>query len=392
LLDYFWFDPTRMPGIYIHIPFCHQACSYCDFHFSTQVKAKNDLVGALAREIHLRRNYLKGKPLTTIYFGGGTPSIIGVDQIKELLRAIADNHAIEINPEVTLEANPEDLTSEKAEALIAAGVNRLSIGIQSFRDEDLRLMNRSHDAKHAVQSVRNAQAAGFKNISVDLIYGVPGLSDDDWKKNMEQVFALDVQHLSCYSLTIEPRTAFAKWIKEGQMRSPDEEQSSTQFELLMDHAPVAGFEHYEISNFAKPGFLSRHNTSYWLGEPYVGIGPSAHSYDIHSRQWNISNNASYIQSIAEGKVPLEREELTRSDKFNEMILTSLRTAWGIYEKRILENFGEERAEEFSRKADVWMQKGMLELRDKHYVLTRSGKHFADRIAGDFFILLNKNNS
>ena len=380
-----------MPGIYIHIPFCHQACTYCDFHFSTQLKAKSDMVGALAREIFLRKNYLKGKPLTTIYFGGGTPSIVGVENIREILQAIAENYSIEKNPEVTLEANPEDLTPEKVQQLQQAGINRLSIGIQSFRDEDLRLMNRSHSAEHAAKSVRTAQAGGFKNISVDLIYGTPGLSDDDWKKNMETVFELDVPHLSCYALTIEPKTAFAKWIKEGKMPAPDEDRVSTQFEMLMDLAPGAGYEHYEISNFAKPGFLSRHNTSYWLGEPYVGIGPSAHSYDIHSRQWNISNNSTYIQSIAEGKAPFEREELTRSDKFNEMILTSLRTAWGIYEKRILENFGEERAEEFSRKAEVWMEKGMLELRDKHFVLTREGKHFADRIAGDFFILFNKSN-
>ncbi len=373
-----------MPGLYIHIPFCKQACHYCDFHFSTTLKNKDELLTAIRLELALRRSYLDNKSLDTIYFGGGTPSLLEGIDIREILAELRDNFDITRSAEVTLEANPDDLTPEKLQMLSDAGINRLSIGIQSFSEEDLKFMNRSHTVEQALQCVKDAQRIGITNISIDLIYGTPTLGDDQWKKNLDIAFSMGVQHLSCYSLTVEPRTALAKMIKEKKVQDVDDEKSVRQFEILMNRAVEAGFEHYEISNFAKPGHYSRHNTSYWQGEPYIGIGPSAHSYDRKSRQWNISNNHEYIRKLMVGTIPAEREVLTPENLYNEYILTRLRTKWGVDAEKLKKEFGEEQAMTFLAIADFQIQDGLMEKEGTLFRLTRKGKYFADRIASDFF--------
>ncbi len=373
-----------MPGIYLHIPFCKQACHYCDFHFSTTLKNKDEMLVALKVEISLRRSYLFDKPLETIYFGGGTPSLLSGQEIKSLLEEIQENFVIAKNPEITLEANPDDLSTEKLKELKDAGINRLSIGIQSFSEEDLKFMNRAHNVEQALNCVKDAKDVGFKNISIDLIYGVPTLDDEQWKKNLEIAFSMGVNHLSCYSLTVEPKTALAKMIRDKKVQDIDDEKSVRHFEILMDKAKGAGFEHYEISNFAKDGAYSRHNTSYWKDECYLGIGPSAHSYDRMSRQWNVANNHEYIRSIMMGKIPAEREELSPQNKFNEFVLTKLRTTWGVDLEILKNEFGAEQALTFETIAGIQIQSELMEKDGKIYRLSRKGKFYADSIASDFF--------
>ncbi|MBL0064514.1 MAG: radical SAM family heme chaperone HemW [Bacteroidetes bacterium] len=374
-----------MPGLYLHIPFCKQACNYCDFHFSTTHNTKSAMLEAMRKEIGLRSDYLGTNQLSTIYFGGGTPSLLTGDELKGIFETINRNFSVDADAEITLEANPDDLTAERLDEIRSAGVNRLSIGIQSFSDEDLKYMNRAHNAMQAYDAVRLAQDKGFDNISIDLIYGIPTLSEEQWEKNMETAFTLGVKHLSCYSLTVEPRTALAKLIRDRKVQEVDEEMSAIHFAMLMDRAAWAGFEHYEISNFAKPGNYSKHNTSYWSGEPYLGIGPSAHSYNKVSRQWNISNNPQYIRSIDENIVPFEREDLSNEEKFNEYVLTSLRTIWGISLRKLFLEFGEKSAMEFQRNIIPLLDDEQIELQGENLVLTRRGKFFADRIASDLFL-------
>jgi len=378
-----------MPGIYIHIPFCKQACHYCDFHFSTTLKNKEELLTAIKLEISLRRPYLENKFVDTIYFGGGTPSILEGIEIREIMAEIKDNFEIVRSPEITLEANPDDLDLEKLQQLKDAGINRLSIGIQSFSEEDLKFMNRAHTVEQAHQCVKDAQKVGIKNISIDLIYGVQSLDDTQWNKNLDLAFAMGVQHLSCYSLTVESRTALAKMIKSKAVTDVDDEKSARHFEILMDKASKAGFEHYEISNFALPGFRSKHNTSYWQGEIYLGVGPSAHSYNISSRQWNISNNHEYIRKMMQGTVPAEAEILSTENKYNEYILTRLRTSTGIDPEVIKKEFGKEQSMTFLAIADFQIQDDMMERAGSHYRLTHKGKFYADRIAADFFTELEE---
>ncbi|MBK6445138.1 MAG: radical SAM family heme chaperone HemW [Bacteroidetes bacterium] len=373
-----------MPGLYLHIPFCKQACNYCDFHFSTTHNTKSAMLEAMRKEIGLRSDYLGTNQLNTIYFGGGTPSLLTGDELKGIFETIHRNFSVDPDAEITLEANPDDITAERLDEFRIAGINRLSIGIQSFSDEDLKYLNRVHSAQQAIDAVKLAQAHGFNNISIDLIYGIPTLSEEQWEQNMETAFSLNVNHLSCYSLTVEPRTALAKLIKDRKVTEVDDEMSAIHFAMLMDRASWAGYEHYEISNFAKPGHYSRHNTSYWNGEPYLGIGPSAHSYNKVSRQWNISNNPQYIRSIDESIVPFEREELTDTEKFNEYILTSLRTIWGISLRKLFLEFGEKSAMEFQRNIIPLLDDEQIELQGENLVLTRRGKFFADRIAADLF--------
>lgn len=374
-----------MPGLYLHIPFCKQACNYCDFHFSTTHNTKSAMLEAMRKEIGLRSDYLGTNQLSTIYFGGGTPSLLTGDELKGIFETINRNFSVDADAEITLEANPDDLTAQRLDEIRAAGVNRLSIGIQSFSDEDLKYLNRAHNAMQAYDAVRLAQDKGFDNISIDLIYGIPTLSEEQWEKNMETAFTLGVKHLSCYSLTVEPRTALAKLIRDRKIQEVDEEMSAIHFAMLMDRAAWAGFEHYEISNFAKPGNYSKHNTSYWNGEPYLGIGPSAHSYNKVSRQWNISNNPQYIRSIDENIVPFEREDLSNEEKFNEYVLTSLRTIWGISLRKLFLEFGEKSAMEFQRNIIPLLDDEQIELQGENLVLTRRGKFFADRIASDLFL-------
>ncbi|MFZ7144942.1 MAG: radical SAM family heme chaperone HemW [Bacteroidota bacterium] len=374
-----------MSGIYLHIPFCKKACHYCDFHFSTSRDLMNDMVQSIAREITLRKNYLAGEKVETIYFGGGTPSLLSGDQLKLLLNTINENFVVDAEAEITLESNPDDLTPEVLKMLRSSGVNRLSIGIQSFREKDLLLMNRAHNATQALQCVNDAQSAGFGNITIDLMYGLPELSPEDWADNMKIAFELGVDHLSCYSLTVEPRTALASMIKQNKVRDIDDGASALHFEMLMKAAAENGFEHYEISNFARNGKYSRHNTSYWQRKKYLGVGPSAHSYNGESRQWNVSNNPVYIRSLAENKIPAEVEELSVKDKFNEYILTSLRTKWGVDLNFVTSEYGDELTSELKQKFKIQAAAGFVEQNGNIFTLSNNGKYFADRISSELFI-------
>ena len=373
-----------MAGLYLHIPFCRQACHYCDFHFSTSLRLKEPLLCALLRELELRRDYLRGAELQSIYFGGGTPSVLEVEELERLLDKIFALHRVAPDAEITLEANPDDLSPEKCRRLAATPVNRLSIGIQSFHDEDLRFMNRAHDARQAHAALRAALDAGFENLTLDLIYGTPTLDDERWLDNLRQALSYGVPHLSCYSLTVEPRTALAAFIQQGKAPAPDEAAAARQFELLMDFAAAAGFEHYEISNFARPGFIARHNSAYWKGLPYLGIGPSAHSFDGRSRCWNIAHNPRYIRALERGELPAQTETLTPAQRYNEYVLTGLRTRWGCTLEGV-RRFGEELPAHFLRAAEPHLRSGALLRRGECFALSRAGKLLADRIALDLFV-------
>lgn len=373
-----------MSGIYLHIPFCKQACHYCDFHFSTVMKTKTALLKAMKKEIELQKDYLT-TPLLSIYFGGGTPSILSVGEIKSMLDELEKHHRIEPDAEITLEANPDDLSPLKLKELMAAGINRLSIGVQSFFNEDLLFMNRAHDARQALTSIRTAQEAGIENISIDLIYGMPTLSDKNWRSNLRQVIELDVPHVSAYCLIVEPKTALAHFIRKGISPDVDEERSNRQFSILMDEMKAANFIHYEISNFAKEGFISRHNSNYWLGKKYLGIGPSAHSYNGETRRWNVANNNEYIRSIEKGEPCCQTETLSSFTKYNEYIMTSLRTIWGCDLDYILTHFKEEALTHCQKEAASYIKSGMINRKDNKLNLTRKGLFIADRIASDLFL-------
>ncbi len=380
-----------MAGIYIHIPFCKQACHYCDFHFSTSLKYKEDFLKALKREIELQKNYLlpphsvdRLADVSTIYFGGGTPSLLSQSELMEIIETLHRNFNIDKNAEITLEANPDDLTNLKIKELKDTPINRFSIGIQSFYDEDLKLMNRAHNSKEAEHSVKCAQDHGFENITIDLIYGIQTLTDRNWKNNLQTAFDLDVKHISAYCLTVEPKTALAKFVKEGKLKEVDEQQSAEQFEIMLEAMKNNDFVQYEISNFCKENFYSKHNSNYWLKEKYLGLGPSAHSYNGEVRHANIANNALYIQSLSENKLNVEEEKLSPVQSYNEYVLTSLRTMWGTDLDHIRKNYGDElvifclaEAEKHIASGDVLKKGNKLFLSDK-------GKLFADRIAGALF--------
>ncbi len=374
-----------MSGIYIHIPFCKQACSYCDFHFSTSLKSKDAFLSSLIREIELQKNYLgEDAKVETVYFGGGTPSLLSAKELDKIFKTLYDNFSIAKNAEITLEANPDDLSKLKLQELKSSPVNRLSIGIQSFFEADLNLMNRAHTAQLAENCIKESQQAGFENITADLIYGTPGLSDENWRKNLAKVFSYDIPHLSSYSLTVEEKTPLESHIKKGKVKPVDEEQSAEQFLILMDEAAKNGYEHYEISNFCKPGFHSRHNSNYWKGIKYLGLGPSAHSFDGNARQWNVSNNFRYIQSIAENKIPSEKETLTLEQKFNEYMMTGLRTSTGISLEKVKTEFGENHLNTLLTEAKIYLNSDKIIQKENHLILTNQGKLIADRISSDFF--------
>jgi oxygen-independent coproporphyrinogen-3 oxidase len=372
-----------MAGIYIHIPFCKQACYYCDFHFSTSLKYKDELIQALIKEIKLQKDYLAGETVETVYFGGGTPSVLNADEINILLNTITNLHTVSANAEITLEANPDDLSKEKLQALRQTSLNRLSIGIQSFFDEDLAWMNRAHRANEAESSVKRAQDIGFENITADLIYGYPLLTDQKWKYNLDKIFELDIPHISSYSMTVEPRTALASFIKTKKQAPMDEQQSAEQFILLMDAMQAQGFEHYEISNFCKPGHYSRHNSNYWKGVKYLGLGPSAHSYNGETRQWNVANNAKYIVALEKSEIPAETETLSEANRLNEYIMTSLRTMWGLDLKN-LEKIAAGSTAELSKSLPEFFEKGWLVQKENTLSLTQTGKLYADHIASSLF--------
>ncbi|MFK7806812.1 MAG: radical SAM family heme chaperone HemW [Saprospiraceae bacterium] len=369
----------KMPGLYLHIPFCKKACHYCNFHFSTSVKNKGAMVDAIIREIDLQRDYLESRDLDTIYFGGGTPSLLNEKELNDIFEAIHKVYNIAKDAEITLEANPDDLDKETLGVLRKSIVNRLSIGVQSFHETDLRFMNRAHNSAEALTCIKLAQDAGFPNLTIDLIYGVPGLTNDLWLENLSLFKKLEVPHLSSYCLTVEEGTALHHFVKTGKAPPVDEQKAAEQFELLMDFSEKENYEHYEISNFAKPGFRAKHNTSYWKGISYLGLGPSAHSYNGKSRQWNIANNAKYRKAIEQGETTFEKEVLKETDQYNEYLLTRLRTIWGV-EKSDLEEIAPQYVSNFSKKILQFEKDGTVVRQNNQWTLTRAGKLLADRIA------------
>ena len=372
-----------MSGIYIHIPFCKQACHYCDFHFSTSLKKKDEMVQALAKEIRLRKAEFADETVETIYFGGGTPSILEVSDLRMLIDEIYKNYAVAEKPEITVEANPDDLSEARIITLSENKINRLSIGIQSFYEEDLKLMNRAHNDEEAKKCLEIATKY-FDNITADLIYGIPGLTNEKWLQNIQTLLDLKIPHISSYALTVEPKTALQKFIKQGSVPQPDDAVAHEQFLMLVDILEANGFVHYELSNFGKPGYFSKNNSAYWLGKKYLGIGPSAHSYDGTNRSWNIANNSLYLKSLAENKLPSEIETLTETDRYNEYIMTGLRTVWGVSLERIKTEFGENMLQYLLQNAERYLKDEKLILENNILRTTKKGKFFCDGIASDLF--------
>jgi oxygen-independent coproporphyrinogen III oxidase len=376
-------------GVYFHIPYCKKACHYCNFHFSTSLHSKNGMVEALLKEIDITRGKNR-RIITSVYFGGGTPSVLLRKELRAIMDEVRKVFTFVPDAEFSFEVNPDDMTEMTVPFWKQQGFNRLSIGIQSFRDEDLEWMNRSHTAAQAMEGIALVRKAGFTNFSIDLIYGIPGLTDEAWINNIEQALALEVPHISAYALTVEPNTALGTMIEQGKKEPVDPEQQARQFIILMDMLENAGYEHYEISNFARPGFRSKHNSSYWQGIPYFGFGPGAHSYDGYTRYWNISNNARFIDSILSNNIiPFDKEDLTEKQQLNEYIMTSLRTMEGISLDFIAEKWGMGIANQVKISSYIYGSRGMVRIEDQHIVLTREGKLFADGIASDLFIMEEK---
>lgn len=373
--------------IYIHIPFCKQKCSYCNFHFSTSLNFKDDMLAAMKKEIVLRKNELQNKSLQSLYFGGGTPSILSPDEIKSLMDEVLKHFSFEKDIEITLEANPDDLDKNFLKGLSGSPVNRLSIGTQSFFEADLKLMNRAHTANEAEDSIKRAQDFGFENLSIDLIYGSPTSNLEIWKENLHKTIALEVPHISSYALTVEPKTVLENWISKGKVVSPKEEEQNREFYYLSDFLKDHGFEHYEVSNFAKPGFYSRHNSSYWKYKEYLGIGPSAHSYNGSDiRSWNVANNQQYIKKFNASLLAKEEEVLSREDQFNEMIMIGLRTIWGVDLESLKGKFDDQILEHFQREIKQKLDEEILVIENNHLKIPEKHWFMADGIASDLFIV------
>jgi len=374
-----------MSGIYIHVPFCKQACYYCDFHFSTNLAKKNQLILALEQELILRKESFKNEEIGTIYFGGGTPSLLQTTEIEHLVEAVYRNYKVIETPEITLEANPDDLSVTKIKELSDSSINRLSIGIQSFFDQDLKLMNRAHNENEAALCLSEAKKH-FDNISIDLIYGIPGMTNARWEENIAKALSYSLPHISSYALTVEPKTALKAFIEKGVIPDVDDEIAQQQFYLMLDLLEAEGYENYEISNFGKKGYFSKNNTAYWQGKKYMGIGPSAHSYNGIKRGWNISNNSKYIKSINQKLLPLEEETLTKTDRYNEYIMTGLRTIWGISLYKIQKEFGNSYYEYLLRQSDKYIKEEMLSIDGDKIFVTKKGKFLCDGIASDLFMI------
>ena len=389
-----------MSGIYIHIPFCKQACHYCDFHFSTSMKKKDEMVLALAKEIQIRKKEFENEFVETIYFGGGTPSRLSIADLKLQIDSVYANYIVADNPEITLEANPDDLSEDYLIALSKIGINRLSIGIQSFFEDDLKLMNRAHNSAEARKCLELA-TKHFDTISLDLIYGIPGMSNEKWKQNIETALSFGIPHISSYALTVEPKTALNKLIQTGKIEKPKDEVAAEHFMILVETLESKGFIHYELSNFGKKNYFSKNNSAYWLGKKYIGIGPSAHSYDGISRSWNVSNNSIYLKSLEENKLPSETEILSKTDRYNEYIMTGLRTIWGVSLDRIKDEFGNEYLAYLQKQSQKYIDDDLLEIVTtsdsafgrncivKILKPTSKGKFLTDGIASDLFLVNSK---
>ena len=370
-------------GIYIHIPFCKQKCHYCDFHFSTSLKNKEDLITCLLKEIEIQKSYLNEEIVETIYFGGGTPSFLDSLEIRRILDKVYAEFDVISNPEITLEGNPDDFTFQKLQELKQAGINRLSIGIQSFNDVDLTWMNRAHNSNQAIKCIQDAQSLGFDNITIDLIYGLPEMTIEAWELNLQKAINLNVQHISAYNLTVEKGTALHHFVKTGKSKPVNDESSAEQFKILIQTLEENGFIQYEISNFGKENYFSKHNSSYWKRKFYLGIGPSAHSFNGNTRQWNVANNAKYIKAINAGEVPFELEKLSKNDRYNEYILLGLRTIWGCEFDYVKSEFGEERLRNL--KEQLLNYSDQINIDEQSFSLNQKGKVFADRIASELFV-------
>ena len=375
-----------MAGIYLHIPFCRQACFYCDFHFSTNLKPKKALLEALHKEASLQQHYLLDEAVETIYFGGGTPSLLQTAEIADILTHLGKLFQVTPQAEITLEANPDDLTEEKLLSLRQAGINRLSIGIQTFAEPVLQGLNRAHNAEQARACVPLARAAGFDNISIDLMYGLPGQTNELWRQDLDLALALRPEHLSAYCLTIEPQTAFGRWTAKGQLKPPGEEVGEAHYLMLTEALQQAGYEHYEVSNFCLPGYHSRHNTAYWLQKRYLGLGPGAHSYNLQSRQYNIRNNALYIKKLQQGEMPNDSEALSRQDHINEYLMTGLRTSWGIDLQYLEKQWEHNLLQEHQRYLEEMQEKKQARIEDNRLILTEEGRLLADEITARLFVL------
>ncbi len=373
-----------MAGIYLHIPFCKRKCAYCDFYSVANKSNIENFVNAICMEIKQQSEYLDGEKIQTIYFGGGTPSMLSSNHVEKILEEIYKYFPVEQNNEITLEANPDDLNEKYLKSIFTIGVNRLSVGIQSFNDLDLQLMRRKHTVNQAINSITEAQKVGFKNISIDLIYGLPDFTLKKWEENIDQAIKLNIQHISAYHLTIEPNTLFQKLQKNQKLNLPNEKESLEQFQLLVEKTKENGFLHYEISNFAKDGSISLHNTNYWMNIKYLGLGPSAHSYNLTSRQWNISNLRAYLDSITKGKIPFEVEILEEKEKYNDYMITSLRTMWGLDTEKLEKVFDKKYLRYFLSKTENLIKENLLKKTGNNFILTEKGIFISDNIIGSFF--------
>lgn len=371
-----------MSGLYIHIPFCRKACTYCDFHFSTNTKGREEVIAAMRSELRNRRAELGSGPLGSIYFGGGTPSLLPAEQLKGILDDARSSAAIAPGAEITLEANPDDITAELLPAWKDIGVTRVSVGIQSFRDDRLKWMGRAHDAVQARRSIDLIAKAGFTSWTIDLIYGLPGMTVHEWDEQLALALDHGMPHLSAYCLTVEERTALHHQVKKGLIRPANDEAQGAQFDHLVQRMESAGLVQYEISNFGREGHFAVHNSNYWKGVPYIGIGPSAHSFDGAKRRWNVSNNARYTDAIVKGKPCLEEETLTHAQRVNERIMTGLRTIWGVD----LRTLGDDVLVREQRTIDRYIQQGDLFIKEERLLLTPKGRRYADRIASDLFLV------
>ncbi|MCK5028289.1 MAG: radical SAM family heme chaperone HemW [Bacteroidales bacterium] len=368
-----------MAGIYLHIPFCKRKCAYCDFYSIANTKLTENFVEAICMEIESQKHFLEKETIQTIYFGGGTPSILSEIQIEKILNTIHKHFNVGKKNEITLEANPDDLSENYLKAIKKLGVNRLSVGIQSFNERDLLLMKRKHSVNQAVTAVKMAQELGFGNISIDLIYGLPDLTKKKWEENIDKALNLNIQHISAYHLTIEPNTLFQKMYKSEKLNLPTEDESLVQFKMLIDKTAKNGFLHYEISNFAIDGSISLHNANYWMGVKYLGLGPSAHSYNLTSRQWNISNIHEYLDTISKGKIPFETEVLTQNEKYNDFVITSLRTMWGLNTEKLKMKFGEKYEKYFLSNSKTYLEKNLITQSENNFTLSQKGIFISDSI-------------
>ncbi|MFB1013152.1 MAG: radical SAM family heme chaperone HemW [Bacteroidia bacterium] len=375
-----------MAGIYIHIPFCKKACFYCDFHFSVSFQQKDEVVASLIKELKERKNFIGQEEVKTIYFGGGTPSVLSAGNISEILKEVYAQYNVNDNAEITFECNPDDLSKEYLKGLKECGVNRLSIGIQSLNDESLTWMNRSHNVTQALQAVDSAAALGFRDMTIDLIYGIPMLTEDEWRQTLKRALAMPINHLSAYSLTLEENTPYNKLVQQKKYKKPNDDDASRHFEILLEEIKLAGWEHYEVSNFCKAGNYSKHNTAYWQNVKYLGIGPSAHSFDGKSRHWNVRSNKEYIEKIQAGESVSESEELSTKDIVNETLLTGLRTKWGVNLAEVKEQYEYDVAATNQTQIMEWQQKDWLEMKDGVLRLRADGFLFADYIASELFVL------